>query len=327
LKDLNNIWKYLQEELGSEGQAKLQEWKARADKNKELFEDIEQIWSESGQIDDLHLLDAEEAWLEIEDQLKVSKIRPMRSLPWVGMAASILLIVAAFWWFSREEEIILPPLYESYTAVEAAESLKLPDSSEVKLNQGSTLRYYTRIDESLTARRVFLEGNATFEVMPNDTLPFIVEAAATGVKVLGTVFTVAIKDSSDISVENLEGLIQFYELANEANSVTLKEGEVFNYDGAGFVDKTLREVKAVEIPVILKDLTIQELWYELLSRFGNKIKIAYYGSTDPTATIRININQPLQGIIQALELNARVDISYTKTCPDCFEIESLTLNK
>lgn len=303
----------------------LQNWKSQADKNMGLFGDVEQIWSESAYVDDFKLIDAEIAWLEIEDQIVPSKKGRIRSLQWVGMAASLLLIVAALWWFNREEEIVLPPLYESYAALQSDEALTLPDSSKVILTQGSSLRYYTRMDESLTSRRVFLQGNATFDVVSNDSLPFIVEAAATGVKVLGTVFHVELKDSSDISVQNLEGLIKFFELADESNAVTLKEGEVYKYDGKGFVDKTVREVKPVVIPIIIKEFTIQELWYELISRFSKKITIAHYGSNDPLATIRININQPLSKIIRDLKSIPEVEIIYTKSCPDCFDIESLKI--
>ena len=67
-------------------------------------------------------------------------------------------------------------------------SLELPDGTEVFLNSGSKL-YFPKKFHGKT-REVTLEGEAFFNVEPNPTKPFIINAGKAQVKVLGTSFNV-----------------------------------------------------------------------------------------------------------------------------------------
>jgi transmembrane sensor len=327
LKDINKIWKFLQRQLSSEEQQSLQEWKDISEENHDLFNDIQNIWSHSEQLEEIQLFDAENAWAEIEGDLEENQKPGIRRIQWVGIAASFLLLAASIiWFYPKNEKVIVEPIYQTYTAIDQDSELTLADSTIVHLKKGSAVKYFTRIDESFKERRVWLSGQGTFDIAPNDSLPFIVEVGKAGIKVLGTIFKVENRDSNDIAVENIEGLIKFYELLDETNAVTLKKGEKFIFDGEGFVDKTSRVEKKIIKPVE-KYYTIQELWYNLVLNFENKIKIESYGSYDPEAKIKINLIQSPRQIIKALESNPKVKIEYIKTCPDCFEIKTLNLIK
>jgi len=316
----------MQRQLNSEEQQSLQEWKDISEKNLDLFNATQNIWSQSDQLEEIQLFDAESSWAEIEGDLEDEKKPVVKSIKWIGMAASFLLLASIIiWLYPKDEEVILDPIYQTFTAIEQNSELLLADSSVVHLDKGSSVKYFTRLDESFEERRVFLTGIGTFDIAVNDTLPFIVEVDKTGIKVLGTIFKVEHKDSSDIAVENIEGLIKFYELLNEANAVTLKQGEKFIFDGEAFVDKTPRKIEKKVIKPTPKNYTIQELWYNIIQNFENKIKIESYGSHDSEATIRINLDQSPKQIIKALESNPKIKITYKKTCPDCYVIETLSL--
>ncbi|MCW3467034.1 FecR family protein [Chitinophaga nivalis] len=67
-------------------------------------------------------------------------------------------------------------------------SLKLADGTLVWLNAASRLIYPATFNS--TAREVYIEGEAFFEVASNARQPFIVHAGKTAMKVLGTAFNV-----------------------------------------------------------------------------------------------------------------------------------------
>ena len=75
----------------------------------------------------------------------------------------------------------------------------LSDGSEVMLNAGSTFKYPVNFIEGKN-RKVFLEGEAFFEVTKDSLHPFIVSANDLDIKVLGTEFNV-LNYSEDINTE------------------------------------------------------------------------------------------------------------------------------
>ena len=92
-------------------------------------------------------------------------------------------------------------------------SVTLGDSTMVTLNSGSSLRYPERFDDS--TRKVYLKGEAYFNVAKDKTKPFIVETQRSRTRVLGTEF-------------NLR------DFASEARaSITLKEGSITFSNKAG----------------------------------------------------------------------------------------------
>lgn len=91
-------------------------------------------------------------------------------------------------------------------------NIQLPDGSDVTLNAGSKIE----INESfgMSARDVYLEGEAFFDVKHNAKLPFIVHTPAMDVKALGTAFNVKAYLNEKITETSLiRGLVE----------VTLKE--------------------------------------------------------------------------------------------------------
>ena len=94
------------------------------------------------------------------------------------------------------------------------DSLTLPDNSRVWLNAGSHLIYPRSFDGRI--RKVFLSGEAYFDVAKDAGHPFIIKAGDVQVRVLGTQFNVT-------SYENMESV-----------SVCLVEGSVsMDIDGDG----------------------------------------------------------------------------------------------
>ncbi|RIH66905.1 FecR family protein [Mariniphaga sediminis] len=94
----------------------------------------------------------------------------------------------------------------------------LSDSTKVWLNAGAKLRYPT--DFQRNTRKVFLEGEAFFNVSKKGEMPFLVNTTGIDIKVLGTQFNVkAYADDNSIETTLLEGSIEIIGLKSD------KEGE------------------------------------------------------------------------------------------------------
>jgi transmembrane sensor len=105
--------------------------------------------------------------------------------------------------------------------------IMLGDGSRIWLNAGSSIKYPVAF--SGNERKVFIKGEAYFEVMPDKQHPFKVDIVGKGeVEVLGTHFNVNSYDNEDdIKITLLEGSVKASLEAGKQNpkSVILKPGE------------------------------------------------------------------------------------------------------
>ncbi|MFC6098999.1 FecR family protein [Olivibacter domesticus] len=97
--------------------------------------------------------------------------------------------------------------------------LTLPDGTKVWVNAMSTLRFPVQfVGEE---RRVYLEGEAYFEVAKDYTKPFVVEIAGSQIEVLGTQFNVSTYHS-DMTTTLVEGMVK---VSNGEKFKLLKPGQ------------------------------------------------------------------------------------------------------
>ena len=147
--------------------------------------------------------------------------------------------------------------------------IHLSDGSIVKLEKGSRLKYKNSYDGE-DSRRVFLTGEAFFDVSKNPKQPFFVHANEVVTKVLGTSFCVrAYQDDEDITVAVKHGKVSVFspkksnansgDVHSEVNGVILLPNQqvVYQRDQELF-DKTLVTSPLVLSPVIKKsDFTFE----------------------------------------------------------------------
>lgn len=104
--------------------------------------------------------------------------------------------------------------------------LVLPDSSEIWINAGTTIKYPKEFKGE--QRTIYLDGEAYFSVKRNISKPFIVETNNLSVKVLGTRFNVkAYTDDKKVVATLTNGKV---EVSTDKNSYILKPNEqlIFN---------------------------------------------------------------------------------------------------
>lgn len=148
--------------------------------------------------------------------------------------------------------------------------LVLPDGSVVWLNSDSELKFPMNFVGE--RRKVFLKGEAYFEVVRNPDMPFVVEVAAMEVKVLGTCFNInAARSDGGVQTTLVSGKVEVADRENAGKVVLfpnqqaeLKKGRltVKNVD-AGAVT-AWRQGKFYFESESLEEIAAQlERWYDV----------------------------------------------------------------
>lgn len=107
--------------------------------------------------------------------------------------------------------------------------IELGDGTKVWLNHGSKLKYPYRFEGK--NRKVFLTGEAYFEVAHNSKFPFIVGTNRLDVKATGTAFNVsAYPDDPLVQTTLVEGKVILYERKSNSEIKALTPGECLKFD-------------------------------------------------------------------------------------------------
>lgn len=173
----------------------------------------------------------------------------------MGIAASVLILVGAIGFMLLMPEETTPVEWvTSTTTLTQRKVVTLPDGSTVMLNMGSELRFPETFSES--DRSVILHGEGFFEVVRDESRPFIVRTEELTTTVLGTSFNVrAYKDENqDITVMTGKVSVESQDL-----KVTLDPGE------QAYFDVNMKHlVKNVVDPTMFAGWTASELRFDLV---------------------------------------------------------------
>ncbi len=154
----------------------------------------------------------------------------------------------------------------------------LPDSSEVFLGAGSTLRYPENFNED--TREVQLQGEGFFQVKRNEEKPFIIQTGNIETRVLGTSFKVESFQGFPVEVSVATGKVSVRErIGKQINEVALlTRGMKVAWDSlsrkasSGTVDVYgLEQWKAGDI--VLDEQTLEYVAEELQRRYNVEITI------------------------------------------------------
>lgn len=108
------------------------------------------------------------------------------------------------------------------------------------MNSATNLKYPVRFGRE--ERRVYLEGEAYFEVKKDSTRPFCVEIEGMQVQVYGTSFNVNARKGEDVQTVLVEGEVGI-KLPNSQKEYMLSPGKLAHFDrGTGKV-----QIKSVNV--------------------------------------------------------------------------------
>ena len=228
------IASWLSGNIPEEEEKRLAEWRESSPENEKLFQDYRKIWDHSFSGNEW---DTEAALGKIHEKIKnpsnegdTKKEHGYRLFKPLMIAAVIILFVISsiILMFVRQEPVQLLTIK---TGSEKTEVL-LKDGTRVWINKHTTFNYPDAF--SGKERKVYLDGEAYFEVAKNSKMPFIVETGGYVTRVLGTSFNVrAYTRENEIKVSVAEGNVAVKSLKEDksAEGVHLSAGE------AAFVDK------------------------------------------------------------------------------------------
>lgn len=219
------IIKALQKTASAEEMQLLNSWLRKDKQHIALYCQMEEIWNSKNRLTEETI---QAGWNKLHGDIKARRQKettilrpqtPIRFL-WLRYVAAILigvLIGSAAWISFQSKEMLIQKELLVQNRVynqNGVQTIVLPDSSEVWLNENSTISYPEQFKEK--ERLVLLEGNAYFDVQKNTTQPFVVRIGKVDVKVTGTEFFIEsatpnntlitlISGSVDLNYENEKG--------------------------------------------------------------------------------------------------------------------------
>ncbi len=223
------IAKELTGECSEAEKSSLLEWVNKGQEHRAFYEKIAMSWKSAVVKNAIPEFDTEAAWRRVKARTTEAKGQekgdavPLNSRSTaLKVAATLLLLVGII-------SLLRVTLFKEPEAIKFASlqdkvELYLPDSSKVVLNKNSHLTYYT--DFNSKGRKVYLEGEAFFEVRKSEGKKFEVFGTRSVTTVLGTSFSVrSFKHEAKEIVQVVTGRVSLAEIHNqEQNQIILTPG-------------------------------------------------------------------------------------------------------
>lgn len=195
-------------------------------------------------------------------------------------------------------EIIVPK--------EAEYHLTLADGSQVFLNAESSIRFPDKFTGN--ERKVFLQGEAYFQVAHDEHCPFYVVTDLFAVKVLGTAFNVRTYRQSQNTAALVSGKIS---ITNGRDSLTLMPGEQCNLDRSnGCLEVVKADLTAVLAwkngEFVFKNTRMEEMMNELSRWYDMEIEYESEELKNYTFYIYVERSRTLKEVLDKIALTGRI---------------------
>ncbi len=195
--------KYLLGEATAAEQDDVQDWINADAANGKYFDQFKIIWDQSKKLEAQSTISTEDAWGRFQERIgkeergaaesgrgqeqPAGRRVPLYGLSWMKAAAVLVMLVGGGWLIytftggAGSGQM----LAQTFDKVQV---YTLPDGSVVTLNKHSELSYPAHFDGN--TRSVALKGEAFFNITPDKSKPFIIDAGNSSVTVVGTSFNV-----------------------------------------------------------------------------------------------------------------------------------------
>lgn len=229
----------------------------------------------------------------------------------ISMAAATVALLCVMGWFAYD--YLRPDVLQTVSTLAEVRTVRLPDGSEVTLNHFSSLTYPERFRQA--NRQVTLNGEAYFEVAKDSEHPFIVQAEAVSVQVLGTHFNVeAYRDDPEVKTTLLEGSVAVSDKDQSARIVLRpNESAIYNKVKKSLVLEATshapEEIAWRHGKFIFHNLSLQEIARQLSNSFGVDIRISEEALLNYKLTASFTNGESLEQILTLLQQAGQFDYS------------------
>lgn len=182
--------------------------------------------------------------------------------------------------------------------------LTLADGTRVILNSESRIRFPDEFQTN--ERRVYLHGEAYFQVARDESCPFLVEAEAVTVKVLGTEFNVKAYRGNDVSTTLVTGRVS---VAVGADSLVLNPGQLCEMKDHTL---TVREADLVSVlawkngEFVFKDVTLEEMMNEFSRWYDMEIEYEAENLKTDRYYIYVERSKTLEEVLDKVALTGKI---------------------
>lgn len=236
--------------------------------------------SERDHSDPVHLSDAERRslrdfyWNSLKAEIRPRKSKSRNLWPALtGLAAAIAAIILAALYYmappSRHDvvpsqEKALISMKEIVNSSQVNHKVSLPDSSHLVLFPGSKIQFSDEFN--LKERKVFLSGEAFFEIAHDPSKPFYVFANELVAKVLGTSFNVtAYPEEGSILVSVKTGKVSIYTNPEKKTALSVKENFILTPNQQAVYSRnnmTVSRMLVKEPQVIISEEEVKKIRFE-----------------------------------------------------------------
>lgn len=237
----------------------VEDWLKEDSNNRKIMKEFEQIWSISPHFRrDDESFDAELDWAVLQSRideesgytknLRLTKSASVHRLnKWaLAQVAAIFIVAILVGVYTNhllitEEPNIAPTIKEISMAKGQRGTVTLSDGTKVTLNAESSISLPVVFGADI--RKVYLEGEAYFDVAKNPDKPFIIHTNGTIVEVLGTAFTIrSFPEDEVVRTVVEEGVVYF-----RGDSESTDNGVILTAGKLGAFDKSNKSIKSEDV--------------------------------------------------------------------------------
>lgn len=304
----------------------LQKWMETSKENFASFQQYRNIWNSSENPELLKMIDVNKAYRIVMGRTVNKSPFSIIWKYWQNIAAVFLipLIAGNIFYFIQRRNVspeCKKPIYnEIFASFGTRSAIKLPDGSSLWLNSGSILKYPEKFIGN--ERRVFLTGEAYFEVQSNPQKPFIVETSSLSVKATGTKFNVTGYEAdkeADVTLVSGKVEVKMTDGLNNQNTSVLKENQHLTFkkdEGTSTITTgdTYKYVSWKDGKLIFRDEPLSYVVKKLSQAFNVDIELK--GEELQNYTYRATFkDESLEEILKLLKISSPVDYTEVKREP------------
>jgi len=302
---------FLSGELSPDEHALFQEELRRDPDKQKLLDEYRLIWDRASPE---HSYDLDAEWALLKKKLPGSKRASRPTLLFytyrIAAVTVVGLLLAVSWlYISRMVG------FERIVAENLPVEVILEDGTEVLVNRHSSLRYAKAFNQE--ERKVYLSGEAWFDVTRDTTRPFEIDAGAALVKVLGTSFNVkAYKENPSVEITVESGLVAMSAKENQTDLIVMKAGSGGSYHKSHGELKLIPAADPNSISwktreLFFEESTLQELTELVNSVYDANIVIMSQELANCPITVTFR-EQTLDAILNVLELTLDLQVVRTE---------------
>ena len=268
--------------------------------DKEANEAFRELWdkADSAYMEEEEISAAYNRLFETEETREIEKKKSLRIFNFAKLAAVFVPLLML---------IVFGKLYVQMNNQLKDIKLALADGTKVRLSQSSVLLYPSSF-KGAEERKVFLSGEAFFDIRHDDAQPFHVSTPHFEITDLGTSFTVSSYSNTDeVSATLKTGKIELRIIGQEDKVYSMKPNDQLVYN-VKTKAVNLRKVSAEEDgtswrnkEIDLNDVTLAEAGKILGNAYGVKFTFRSKNHQNTKVTVHFNRGETLSGAMFVLK--------------------------